>query len=96
MTVATGQRRFNGTSTSRSASRAACSETARVNCGPSAVSRRIPGTTPEVETVMWRAPEPEPLRIVERLDGGQDPVEVQQRLAHPHEHDVGQAAVLGG
>ena len=32
--------------------------TARVNWGPRAVSRRIPGTTPEVDTVMWRAPSP--------------------------------------
>ena len=34
--------------------------------------------------------QPEPVPVVERLDGGQDPVEVEQRLAHPHEHDVGQ------
>ncbi len=58
MTSATGQRRLSGTRTSRSGSRAAWSETASVNCGPSAVRRRIPGTTPDVETVMWRAPSP--------------------------------------
>ena len=34
--------------------------------------------------------QPEPAPVVERLDGGQHPVEVEQRLAHAHEHDVGQ------
>ena len=37
---------------------------------------------------MCRAPEPEPARIVQRVDRGEHPVEVEQRLAHPHEHDV--------
>ena len=37
---------------------------------------------------MWRAPRPEPSRVVERLDGLEDAVEVQQRLAHAHEDDV--------
>ena len=32
----------------------------------------------------------EPASVVERLDGGQHPVEVEQRLAHAHEHDVGE------
>ena len=39
-------------------------------------------------------PEPEPARVVERLDGGQDAVEVEQWLAHPHEHDVRQALAV--
>ncbi len=39
---------------------------------------------------MWRAPRPNRARVVERLDGRQHPVEVEQRLAHPHEHDVRQ------
>ena len=50
----------------------------------------MPGTTPEVDTVMCRAPSPNRLPVVERLDGGEHPVEVEQRLAHAHEHDVGQ------
>src|SRR5919106_6327553 len=32
--------------------------------------------------------EPEPTGVVERIDRGEDAVEVQERLAHPHEHDV--------
>ena len=44
---------------------------------------------------MWRAPEPEPPPVVERLDRGQHPVEVEQRLAHAHEHDVRQAVAVG-
>ena len=76
------------------ASRAAWSETASVNCGPSAVSRRMPGTTPEVDTVMCRAPRPNRRGIVERLDRREDPVEVEQRLAHAHEHDVREALAV--
>ena len=90
-TSSTGQRRLSGTSTSRSASRAAWSEIASVNCGPSAVSRRMPGTTPDVETVMCRAPRPSLRRVVERRDGLEHAVEVEQRLAHAHEHDVREA-----
>jgi hypothetical protein len=67
-----------------------------VNCGPSAVSRRIPGTTPDVDTVMWRAPRPKRIRIRQRRDGLQDPIQVEQRLAHAHEHDVGQAPAAIG
>ena len=44
---------------------------------------------------MCRAPEPEPARVVERLDRGEDPVEVEQRLAHAHEHDVRQPLAVG-
>ncbi len=40
-------------------------------------------------------PQPEPARIVERLDRRQDPVEVEQRLAHAHEDDVREVASLG-
>ena len=40
--------------------------------------------------------EPEPRRIVERLDGGEDAVEVEQRLAHAHEHDVREALAVRG
>ena len=37
----------------------------------------------------------EPARVVERLDRRQHPVEVEQRLAHAHEHDVRQALAVG-
>ena len=67
-----------------------------MNCGPSSVRRRIPGTTPEVLTVMWRAPSPNRFAVVERLDRLEHPVQVEQRLAHAHEHDVGQAALVAG
>ena len=38
--------------------------------------------------------QPEPVPVVERLDGGQHAVEVEQRLAHPHEHDIGQSTAV--
>ncbi len=41
--------------------------------------------------VMWRAPRPNRRRVVERVDRLEHAVEVEQRLAHAHEHDVGQA-----
>ena len=34
--------------------------------------------------------EAEPAAVVQRLDGGQHPVEVEQGLTHAHEHDVGE------
>ena len=40
--------------------------------------------------------EPEPPRVVERLDRGQHAVEVEQRLAHAHEHDVRQPLAVRG
>ena len=39
---------------------------------------------------MCRAPSPNRRRVVQCLDGGQHPVEVEQRLTHAHEHDVRQ------
>ena len=74
-------------------SRAAWSETASVNCGPSAVSRRIPGTTPRGRDRDVARPEAEPRPVVQRRDGLEDAVEVEQRLAHAHEHDVRQPLV---
>jgi hypothetical protein len=38
--------------------------------------------------------EPEPTRVVQGLDRGQHPIEVEQRLAHPHEHDIGQPPAI--
>ena len=40
--------------------------------------------------------EPEPAAIVQRLDRGQHVVEVEERLAHPHEHDVREPLSLRG
>ena len=45
---------------------------------------------------MCRAPSPNRARVVERLDRGQHAVEVEQRLAHAHEHDVRQPLAVGG
>ena len=56
--LAIGHLRLIGTSSSRSASVAACRLIARFTCGSSSIMRSIPGTTPEVLTVMWRAPIP--------------------------------------
>ena len=40
--------------------------------------------------------QPEPPPVVQRIDGLQDPVEVEERLAHAHEHDVRQPLPVGG
>ena len=45
---------------------------------PGRRDRDVPGT------------QPEPAAVVQCLDGGQHPVEVEQRLTHAHEHDVGE------
>ena len=66
-----------------------------MNCGPSAVSRRMPGHDARRRDRDVPRAEAEPARIVERLDRGQDPVEVEQRLAHAHEHDVREPAAFG-
>ena len=41
-------------------------------------------------------PQPEPLRVVERLDCLEHAIEVEERLAHAHEHDVREAPAPGG
>ena len=51
-------------------------------------SATMPGSTPTVETVMWRAPMPKPASIVEDRQRRIDRFPVHERLAHPHEHDV--------
>ena len=72
---------------SRSASFGAWSETARVTGSSSSAMRRMPGTMPTVETVIRRAEMPKSSwRRVDRLPRR---AEVRERLAHPHEHDVG-------
>jgi hypothetical protein len=39
--------------------------------------------------------EPEPAGVVERLDRGEDTIQVEEWLAHAHEHDVGESAPVG-
>ena len=56
----------------------------------------MPGTTPGRRDRDVARAEAEPPRVVERLDGGQHAVEVEQRLAHAHEHDVRQALAVRG
>ena len=41
-------------------------------------------------------PQSEAPRVVQRVDRLQDPVEIEERLAHPHEDDVGQALPVRG
>ena len=48
----------------------------------------MPGSTPTVETVMWRAPMPSPRGVVEDRQRRVDRLPVHERLAHAHEHDV--------
>src|SRR5215467_13828585 len=59
-TSATFHRVFTGTSSSRSSSSGACSDTASVTARPSLASRRIAGTSPTVDTVTerWEMPKP--------------------------------------
>ena len=51
-----GHLRFTGITWERTSSLAPCSDTARRNGLPKAARRRSPGTLPEVEMVIWRAP----------------------------------------
>jgi hypothetical protein len=57
---ATFQRRFTGTSSSRSSSSGACSDSASRAVSPSSVSRLTAGTRPTVDTVIarWEMPSP--------------------------------------
>ena len=62
ISVASGKRLLIGTSSSRTASVAACSDTARFT-GTLASSVAIFGTTPAVETVTLRGPSAKRLRV---------------------------------
>ena len=61
---------------------------------PSSASWLIRGTSPTVDTVMPRALMPRPVgrRLGEPAYGADHGLVVGQRLAHAHEHDVGDAA----
>ncbi len=41
-------------------------------------------------------PEAEPLRVVERGDGLEHAIQVEERLTHAHVHDVGEVLLVGG
>ena len=71
---------------SRSASSGACSETASVTGSGNSASRSMPGTTPTVDTVRWRAEMP--TSSCSRVHASSTGVDVGERLAHAHEHDV--------
>ena len=55
--------------------------------------RRIPGTSPTVESVMARAPRPKPDGSFKRRMAGPRGVVVGQRLTHAHQDDVGDALI---
>ena len=80
--------RLAGTNSFRSASSAACSDTARWYWQFSWARRRMPAGRPTVEIVIRRTLMPRPSRLGGRGQGRQQGVEVQQRLAHAHHHDV--------
>ena len=76
---------------SRVAWTAECSETASVNCSGSSAKRRIPGMSPQVETVRWRAPMPTSVGGVHEAQRAERGVVVGERLALAHRHGVGDA-----
>ena len=77
-----------------SSSVAACRLTARLSCSGSRAKRSIAGTTPAVRHEMARAAS-RSRGIVEQTAGTQRLLVVVERLAHAHEHDVGDAPVFG-
>ena len=56
MSSPSGHLRFTGITCERTSSLAPCRETARRSGLPNSARRRSPGTLPDVEMVMWRAP----------------------------------------
>ena len=80
-----------GTSSLRSSSFAAWSDTARFTGSRSPARRRMPGVMPTVETVRWRAERPRSSCM--RSTDVPGAVVVRERLAHPHEHDVRHPAI---
>ena len=52
----------------------------------------MPGTRPAVDTVIRRGEKPAPQGCSQQRERARDVVEVVQRLAHPHEHQVGRPA----
>ena len=81
-----------GTSRLRSASLGACSDTASAT-GHSSRRRSIAGTMPDGRE--RHAPPRQPVGVVveHQAQRRQDVVEVEQRLAHAHHHDVGDDAI---
>ena len=89
--TASGYRSFGGTSCERSSSFAAWKLTASPTCGCASVRCSMPGTSPTVETVTCRAPRPNACGSVSRAMRGEHVALVRERLAHAHEHHVGEA-----
>ena len=54
----------------------------------------MPGTQPAVEIAIERAPSPKPGRVVGQPAEGEHLVVVVERLAHAHQHDVGDPAAV--
>ena len=89
---ATGQSPEVGTRRWRSSSSAACRLTARPTGRASRARRSMPDTRPTMLTVMRRAPKPS--RSHKDGEGAAQGRVVGQRLAHAHEHQVGERAEL--
>ena len=95
---ATEKRVLIGTSSLRSSSSGACRLSASVTGMPSSASCLIRGTSPTVETVTPRARHAEPVGrgVGEPAYGADDGLVVGHRLAHAHEHHVGDPARPAG
>ncbi len=86
--------RLIGTISSRTSLVTAWSETARLT-PISAPARAIIGTTPEVERVMRRFDKASPSPSITSFSASRTCIEIIERLAHAHHHDVGEHAALG-
>ncbi len=62
----------------------------------SAPAGPIIGTTPDVESVVRRFEKSERVRVRGDGDGGLDVVEIIERLAHTHQHQIGDLALRLG
>ena len=86
--------RLSGTISSRTSLVTACSETARLT-PISSPARAIIGTTPEVRERDPPARQAEPVAVHHDLERIAHLVEIIERLAHAHHHDVGEHPALG-
>ena len=84
---------LSGTSWSRNSSLTACSEIARLTPS-SAPQRAIIGTTPAVDSVILRREIASPSGSIDDLQRRGDIVVIVERLAHAHQHDVGELPVI--
>ena len=84
---------MSGTNWSRNSSVTACSEIASIE-PISAPARAISGTTPEVDSVMRRLEMLNPVAVGDNAEPVAHRLEIVERLAHAHHHDVRDQALF--